>query len=370
VDAKISGADRAMTTDPYVQIFESIPLGIVVVDLHGHIQTMNRYAKTILDIANTSIKNEPIHNLLGPLSIANLLQDEHFGETGGTKIRQGGKVLEITVARMKGEKEEPPKALITLRDVTEMEKIQAAEKNNEKYALVSELSADIAHEIRNPLGSIELLASLLKKESNREKDVNRANQIMAAVNNVENAISNLIHRSKKDQLPVTYVNIHDLLKEILLFSEKIIDGGAVFLSARYADLEPVIECNADMMKQVFLHLILNALPGAGCLDIITHYVEERQAIEIHFIEKSGSDPQNIRSGIFNRLSHAKEDHWGLGLAIVHNIVNMYHGCMRFEYGEEVGAAFVLSFPLLPGRRSEQGATNDPIETRKEADEEI
>jgi len=358
-----------MRTNHYVHIFESIPMGVVVVDLHGHIQTMNRYARTILDIADTPIKNEHIHTLLGPLPIANLLQDEHVGETGGTKIRHHGKVLEIAVARMKGENEEAPKAVITLRDVTEMEKIQAAEKNNEKHALISELSADIAHEIRNPLGSIELLASLLKKESNREKDVNRANQIMAAVKNVENAISNLIHRNKKDQLPVTYVNIHDLLKEILLFSEKIIDGDAVFLSARYADVEPVIECNADMMKQVFLHLILNALPDAGCLDIITHYVEERQTIEIHFIEKSGSDPSNIRSGIFNRLSRAKEDHWGLGLAIVHNIVNMYHGSMRFEYREEVGAAFVLSFPLLPVRRSEPGATTDPIETRKEANEE-
>lgn len=358
-----------MTTNPYVHIFESIPLGVVVVDVHGHIQTINRYAKTILDITDTHLKNEPIHTLLGTLPIANLLQNELVGETGGTKIRHDGKVLEITIARMKGEKEEPPKAVITLRDVTEMEKIQAVEKVNKTYALLSELSADIAHEIRNPLGSIELLASLLKKESKRKKDVNRATQIMAAVNHVENAISNLIDRSKKEQLAVTYVNIHDLLKEILLFSEKIIDGGAVFLSARYADAEPVVECNADMMKQVFLHLILNALPGAGCLDIITLYVEERQTIEIHFIEKSGSGTQNIRFGIFDRLSHGKEDHWGLGLAIVYNIVSMYHGGMRFEYREEVGASFILSFPLRPMKMSELDVTNDPIETRKEANEE-
>jgi signal transduction histidine kinase len=357
-----------VTTNPYIQIFESIPLGIVVVDLRGHIQTMNGYARTILDIADTPAKKAPIHALLGPLPLANLLRDEHVGETGGTKIRRGGKVLEIRVARMKGGKEEPPKAVITVRDVTEMEKIQAIEINNEKHALISELSADIAHEIRNPLGSIELLASLLKKESNRVKDVNRANQIMAAVKNMENAISNLIHRSRKEQLPVAPVLIHDLLKEILLFSEKIIDGGAVFLSARYADMEPVIECNADMMKQVLLHVILNALPGAGRLDISTHFVEERRDIEIHFIEKSEADPRNIRSGIFNRLSSAKEDHWGLGLAIVHNIVNMYRGSMRFEYREEVGAAFVLSFPLLPAERPERGATSDPIEARKEANE--
>jgi nitrogen-specific signal transduction histidine kinase len=356
-----------MTTPDPTHIFDSISAGIVVVDLDGHVLTMNRYARIILDAGEPPFRKERIHALLGPLPIEALLQDEHARETGGTKIILDGKTLEIMVDRLEGE--EPPKAVITFRDITNMERIRAIERSNEKHALISELSADIAHEIRNPLGSIELLASLLRKESHRGKDTHRANQIMAAVKNVENAISSLIHRSKQDQLPVAPVNIHDLLKSILLFSEEIIDGGAVFLSARYADVEPVIECNADMMKQVFLHLILNALPDAGCLDIVTHCVEERRAIEIHFIERGGADSRNIRSGILDRLSCAKKDHWGLGLAIVHNIVDMYHGCMRFEYREEVGAVFVLSFPLLPFRGAKPGGTNDPVETRKEKDEE-
>ncbi len=358
-----------MTTHPYVHIFESIPLGIVVVDLRGRIQTMNRYAKTILDIAGAARKNENIHTLFDHIPPAILFQDEHVKETDGTKICHDGKVLEITVTPMEGEKEAPQKAVITLRDVTEIEKNQEVQKNNEKVALISELSADIAHEIRNSLGSIELLASLLKKESKREKDVKRANQIMAAVKNVEHAVSSLIHRSKKEQLPVTNVNIHDLLKEILFFSERSIDGGAVFLSVRYADVEPVIECNAEMMKQVFLHLILNALPGAGCLEIMTRHVEERQTIEIHFIEKGGSDHNRIRPGIFKGPSRTKEDQWGLGLAIVHNMINMYQGSMRVEYREEVGSSFILSFPLFLVRGSVPGATNDPVETRKEVHEE-
>jgi PAS domain-containing protein len=57
-----------MTTNPYFHIFESIPLGIVVIDAHGHIQTMNRYAKTILDIADTDIKDEPPQCPAGPPS--------------------------------------------------------------------------------------------------------------------------------------------------------------------------------------------------------------------------------------------------------------------------------------------------------------
>ena len=111
-----------MTTHPYVHIFESIPLGIVVVDLRGRIQTMNRYAKTILDIAGAARKNENIHTLFDHIPPAILFQDEHVKETDGTKICHDGKVLEITVTPMEGEKEAPQKAVITLRDVTEIEK--------------------------------------------------------------------------------------------------------------------------------------------------------------------------------------------------------------------------------------------------------
>jgi nitrogen-specific signal transduction histidine kinase len=336
-----------MTTDQYLRIFESLPLGVVVIDLYGQIQTMNGYAKNVLDPTGTSIKNMYIHTLMESLPIDNFFQSEHPDKAGRLKISHNGKMLEITFGRLKEEKEAVAKVVLTLQDITEMEKIQAAEKNNEKRAFINELSADIAHEIRNPLGSIELLASLLKKESNREKDTKRATQIMAAVETVEDAISRLIHRNEKDRLTITNLNIHDLLKEITLFSERIIDGRGVFLSVSYADVEPVIKCNADMMKQVFLYLILNAIKDDGYLDIITHYIEQNRIIEIHFIERSGPDPENGRCRTSDRLLRVKEDRWGLGLAIVHKIVNMCHGWMRIEYHEGVGVESVLSFPSTP-----------------------
>jgi PAS domain S-box-containing protein len=356
-------------TNPYLHIFESIPLGVVVIDLNGHIQHLNRYAKTILDVDDTDVDNQNIHKLLGPLPIVDLLRNTLNANAAGIKINSNGKVVEIFAAPMIGANEENTKTVITLKDITEVEKLQADEKKNEKNTFLSELSADIAHEIRNPLGSIELLASLFKKEASREKDINRANQIMAAVKTVENAISNLIHRNQKDRLPVANVNIHNLLKEITLFSEKVIDGSGVFLSVSYADVEPVMECNADMMKQVFLYLIINALTGSGRLDIVTHYVEEHRNIEIHFIETSRLDSKNNSIGVFDHPSYTKEDPWGLGMAIIHNIVNMYHGWMRVEYRKSIGTKFVLSFPLVSVVSASSDRTDLSIVPEKDTNEE-
>jgi signal transduction histidine kinase len=361
-----------MLTKSYVHIFESTPLGIVVTDLFGYILTMNNYAKSILNIADTSITKVHFLTLLGvqdSLSIENIFYTGHVRKADSIKITYEEKILELSGGPFNGEKGALLGSVITLRDITEIENNRVLERNKEKYTVMGELSADMAHEIRNPLGSIELLASLLKKESKRKKDINRANQIIAAVKTMENKISQLIHLSKTKQIPVMNVNIHDVLKEILLFSEKIIDGGTVILSAQYADVEPVIECNPDMMKQVFLNLILNVLQETSRLDIITHHLEECRMIEISFIEKSESAPEKMRSDILNHLSRTKEKNWGLGLAIVHNIVNMYKGYIRVEYLVHVGTAFVLSFPLVRKGTSEFNKDNDPISNAKGEHEE-
>jgi nitrogen-specific signal transduction histidine kinase len=346
VDEKVQGADRTVTADPYFRIFESIPLGIIVTDPGGRIQLMNPCARTILHIDDTAISDKVVHALPNLQPLGELLRDMHSGETGVKKINLDGRVVEILAALITDGEEERPKTVFTLRDITEIEKTLAAEKNHEKHALLSELSADIAHEIRNPLGSIELLASLFKKEAHREKDIHRANRIMAAVKTMENAISNLIHRNQQERIPFTHVNLHDLLREITLFSEKTIDGGGVFLTVSYTDVEPVVECNADMIKQVFLYLMINALTGSGRLDIATRYIEEERNIEIHFSETNRPGSNNSHTSIFNHPSNTKDDPWGLGMAIVHNIVNMHHGWLRVEYRKSVGTELVLSFPVV------------------------
>lgn len=347
-------------------------MGIVVVDLYGDVQTMNKYAKSILDITDKSINkkdNHPPEEDRDYISIGDIFHTEYFTKIGSVKIKHRDRILEIMGGPLNGRKGVLLGAVITLKDITEIEKNRALERKKEKYTVMGELSSDMAHEIRNPLGSIELLASLLKKESKRKKDINRANQIIAAVKTMENKISQLIHLSRIKQIPVTQVNIHNVLKDILLFSEKITDGGMVILSAQYADIEPIVECNADMMKQVFLNLILNALQETIRLDIVTHYIEESKMIEISFIEKKESTPENMQSDLLNRPSRPKDKNWGLGLAIVHNIVNMYKGSIRVEYLDKVGTAFVLSFPLFRTKTSELDGIYDPIEnTRGEHEE--
>jgi signal transduction histidine kinase len=335
-----------------LDILEGIPVGVVVADLKGNIRIMNPCAKLCLESATDSTEHIRIqdwfedHNINASGCLPNIPdgKDKVF-----KTIRKNGRVFETATVSLNNSEGLPQGLTIIIKDITEAENNRELAIKKEKYAALEEFSADIAHEIRNPLGSIELYASLLKKELKRKKDVNRVNQIMAAAKIVENKISSLILLSKNFDIPTKPVNLHTILKDILLFSEQIIDEESVFLSVKYADCEPVVDCNQDMIKQVFLNLILNALqamPEKSRLDIETKYAPEHHSIDIYFIENASDEIDDMPSRIFDRFSRTNEKSSHLGLAIVHNIVNMYNGSLKIEFLEGIGTAFVLSFPIV------------------------
>ncbi len=336
-----------MLPNHYIHIFESIPLGIVAVDQLGRLMAMNQNARFLLNMEAQQDDNEHFQEALAELSLStnDLLANSYMQKTIRSKKNNEDKTLEVICGPLIGDEDALLGFVIAMKDVTELEKKRVLDSKKDKDTFVGRLSADMAHEIRNPLGSIELLASLIRKESQRKKDINRANQIISAVKTVEDKISQLVVYANSHQTSTSYVNIHSVLKDILRFSEKVIDGDTIILSARYADIEPIIECNPDMIKQVFLIIILNVLQESSRLDIVTNHLQENQFIEISFVEKNTDTLGCFHPDRVSSSSFTKEKKWGIGLAIVHHIVNMFKGYVRVEHFEKTGTSFVLSFPL-------------------------
>ncbi|MBN1380285.1 MAG: hypothetical protein JXA41_01270 [Deltaproteobacteria bacterium] len=328
-----------------VDIIESMPLGVMATDLNGSITMMNKQAKSFMDLSDDA--GDAI-NIRGSILNDIVLRARDVVERGPFTVKKNGKIFETSITPLSNTDGQSTGTLIMIKDITKAETHRELELKKEKYAALEAFSADVAHEIRNPLGSIELYASLLKKELKRKKDIHRVNQIIAAAKIVENKIKSLILLSKRFDIPTQSVNIHSLLKDILLFSEQIIEDETIFLSVQYAEIEPLVECNPDMIKQVFLNLILNALqtmPEECRLDIVTRYHQEDQSIEICFIDNGAYPPDHIPSRIFERFSRINENNSYLGLAVVHNIINLYKGSLKIEFTEGTGTAFVFSFPL-------------------------
>ena len=344
----------------YLQnILESLTTGVVVTDLEGKTTMMNQCAETFTGFSKEEARGKNASSLFGdefPSDPEGRFNLKHFDGGLGKKIGLKGTRLEIFGSAVKTGNDKEIGMVIVLRDITRLEKLEQRIKRTEKLAAMGEIAANIAHEIRNPLGSIGLFASLLIKELKEKKNRDRASHIISAVKDMDNKISNLLMFARDQKPLMKEVSIHNVLKEIIIFSEQILGKENIILTVNYEDVDPIIAGNAEMLKQVFLNLMLNAMqamPGGGNLYIKTRISggndEKKDShnsnVEISFMDTgSGMPDENIKK-IFDPFFTTKEKGTGLGLAIANNIVDIHGGSIDAENYKGGGAVFNITLPI-------------------------
>lgn len=340
-------------------ILDSLITGVVVTDLDGGIRTMNRCAGLFSGVSVDEVTGKHIAVLFqdgfpqgGALSEAREI-------AGKRRLKMRDRTVEVFQSPMKATDGEIIGSVYVLLDITRIEKLEDMAKRKEKLAAMGEMAASIAHEIRNPLGSIALFASLLVKELEDEKMKDRAAQIISSVRNMDNKIANLLFFTRKQDPLLKRVNLHEILKEILFFAEEIISEGDISLSVGYADRDPMIEGDTELLKQVFLNIILNAfqaMPEGGRLgiEVLLHgrdgRTEADASVEVRFSDTGVGIAAADLKKIFDPFFSTREKGTGLGLAIVHNIMDVHGGVIDVESREGDGTVISLMFPLAdPGR---------------------
>jgi signal transduction histidine kinase len=345
-------------------ILEGLMDGVIVTDREDRVWRINGRGLLYLDKSFEEVAGRSVAEVLTGIEDDRGLKAPlwtYVPAAGGGTIRIKGRVIVLQSSAFRGRDGETGGTVYTLKDETRLAELEERATGGDKFSLTGETAVNIAHEIRNPLGSIELYASLLMKDLRGAKARARAQQIIASVKSIDNKISNFLLFAKGERPVSQDINIHDILREILMFSEQIVDQEAVFLSVRYAKLEPRIKGDAAMLKQVFLNLILNALqamPHGGCLTIETRPGEKdaegglrESTIEVRFLDNGIGIPRETLPKIFDPFFITKDKGSGLGLAIVRHIVGMHGGSIHVESLQEGGTAFSIAFPLIKNHRN-------------------
>jgi len=352
-------AEKEEATNDLKNILESLITGVVVTDLTERIRTVNRCAEVYFGEAEESLRGRHISDLLGDTvdgSGKAIPPSEAFRHDAGHKIRRGGKILEVFGSPVRARDGRETGTVFVIRDITKIEMLEDMAKRTEKLVAMGEMAANIAHEIRNPLGSIELFASLLTKELTDEKEKSWASNIITSVKNMDNKISNLLIFARNRSPIFKRLNIHDILKDVLVFSSQLMDQEQISISISYADFDPVIKGDDEMLKQVFLNLILNALqamPDGGTLSITTGPYTGLNAagrtksyVEIQVADSGMGIRREYLEKIFDPFFSTKERGSGLGLAIVHSILDMHQGLIAADNRAGGGAVLNVLLPLL------------------------
>lgn len=351
-------AEKEQTKNYLQNILESLINGVIVTDLSGKIQTMNKCAEMFVSADLANVIGQHVSILFEDMVVNDwptINLAEYFKGESGHKVKINGRTLEIFCSPFKSPGGATIGNVFVLRDITRIEKLEDMAKRTEKFAAMGEMAANIAHEIRNPLGSIELFASLLLKNLQEKKDQERVIHIISSVKNVDNKISNLLMFTRKQSPQMKKISLRHILTEVIDFSKQIMQQGGIDISVKYDGDQSCIEGDADMIKQVFLNIILNAqqaMPDGGVLNIKTITSSggiipaESSVVEIIFQDSGPGIPEENLSRIFDPFFSTKQDGAGLGLAIVHNIVSTHNGSINVENSLRGGAIVNISFPLL------------------------
>lgn len=338
---------RADTYESYSEnILQCVPSGMITFDVKGRIVTVNRAAADILDLDAREMPGKPV-DVLGP-AIASILKAP---ETSPRERR------EAAVDTAKGERrwlgfftsslKDPDGRLLGtilgFSDLTEVKLLKEKVELRERLSHLGEVSAGIAHEIRNPMAVIAGYAQMLDSKTPEDAPTKKAVQaIRREISGINRVINDFLQFARPTELNAIRVDLVELMPDILEAALQNRNDISVD-----TDLAPGFPVRADetLIRQAFINLVQNAaeaMPEGGSISISS--VAKRDLLEIVVRDTGPGIPEEMRSRLFLPFVTGRDDGTGLGLAIVHKITVLHEGTISAESGES-GAVFTLRLPL-------------------------
>jgi PAS domain S-box-containing protein len=344
-------------------IIENIPTGVVALDVEGKIVTFNRAAEQITGFKADRVQGKSFDGVFKPayfqnteLTFKNLAQTEKTTEIK-TQFNRKGKNrvhLSLAVSPVASTPEGKIGTVLSLRDITRLNKLEEQANRKGRLAAMGEMAVRIAHEIRNPLGSIELFSTMLKHDLQDFVELKvLAEHISSGVKSINNIVSNLLLFIRPDQQPDRQVlDVHEALKDSIFFAGHLLDAQNIIeVETELADHPLPIRGDLELLKQVFLNLILNAIQAlskGGRLRISTRKItrqDSTQWAEIRLSDSGCGIATADLSKIFDPFYTTRNKGTGLGLTIVHNITKMHGGSIDITSCEGDGTECIVTLPL-------------------------
>jgi len=219
----------------------------------------------------------------------------------------------------------------------------------EKMAVLGEMAASVAHELRNPLVAIGGFAQRLARIAGAGREQEYASIIAREVHRMEEMLGNILAFTKKQMLCFAECHVPRLIDEAMTLEFDALTRGAVRLVTEIAEPLPVIQGDAQKLRQVMINLIANArqaMAAGGVLTVRAYSATLRgdAAVAVEVEDTGGGIPADILRNIFNPFFTTKEAGTGLGLSISHRIVEQHRGQIEVE-NRVGGAAFILRLPV-------------------------
>lgn len=236
-----------------------------------------------------------------------------------------------------------------------LEQAQAEARRSERLAALGQLSAGLAHEIRNPLGVIKGSAEMLTQKLGESNPL--ATELAGYISTETNRLSALVTRFLDFARPLhaelAPQDITAVLDRALTDVVTLWKGAPVRVEKSYESNLPAVGLDESLSEQAFVNIVQNAYDAMGAnggvlrVKAATSNAGGREGVEVRIEDTGPGIPVDLREQIFNPFVTTKKTGVGLGLSIVSKIMDGHHGFIRVEdagAGQGTGARFVMFFP--------------------------
>ena len=349
-------------------LLQNLTTGVVAADADGRITVFNPEAEKITDLDAKRMLGKTIRDLPGSLCdiLETTLQSGERQEDREIYLRSSsaGAYARASSSTFHGQDRQLLGALVVITDITALKRLELQIRRSDRLASLGTLSAGMAHEIKNPLVSIKTFAQLLP-ERYSESDFREtfSNLIVHEINRIDSLVNQLLRFARPAKPLLRPMRVHEVLdKTLLLIQHRLYQKEIKLTKLWNADVDST-RADADQLEQVFLNFFLNAMDAmrrGGELTVTTKIrsgdvlvsqlsAEDEEATEALCISirdtGDGIRAEDIPH-VFDPFFTTKDYGTGLGLSVVHGIIEEHGGQIEVESELSKGTAFHILLPLV------------------------
>ena len=340
-------------------ILENVAAGVIALDEHNRIATINRFAEELLAIQPAAFLGREYHEVL-PRQHAMIVESflAELDATGRSTIERHLRVtirrgetlsLQVNVTRMVDERGRSIGFVILFDNLTNLEKAQ-------RLAAWQEVARRIAHEIKNPLTPIQLSAQRLRKRFldriGEDRDIfdQCTATIVAQVDEIKKLASEFSDFARMPKLRRETNDLGRLAEEVVFLYQEA--HRSLTITCRIDPALPLFPFDAVQIKRVLINLLDNAvtaLGDGGAIEVRVGPAPERETpmAMLRVADNGPGIPADVRLRIFEPYFSTRKSGTGLGLAIAHTIVSEHGGTISARDNHPTGTVFTVELPLHP-----------------------
>jgi signal transduction histidine kinase len=355
--------------------------GVIAFRRDGSVALMNDEAYRIFGLTKSAADlGRPLSDVLRERQevirvLAASFELSHLPNRAELRLKDLDRVIGYTLSQVKNDTGDVIGAVMFFKDLTQVEQLEERERLRDRLASLGEMAAGIAHELKNPLAGIEVMAGLLRRQVAELPDAQSLLADIISEAKLANAIVvEMLEFVRPIRLQVEHTKVDDVLHQAATLAESKARRGDTAVTVNLESDLPAIEGDQHQLCQVFTNLLANAfeaLDGRGRIAITAY----RSAIEqdpamigvqpptptvVVDVEDNGPGvPPEAADKIFDPFFTTKPQGSGLGLAIVRKIVDAHDGRIDLSSAPGKGTRFRVTLPVTsasgwfkvgPGRR--------------------